>query len=58
MVYGVMFSFGSICQIINSVLVEFIFKDIGFDIFYYVCACLSTISLLLLVFLFKEEKFC
>ena len=58
MVYGIAFSFGTFCQITDSILVEFIFKKSGYGDFYYVCAALSTVSFVILMFFFKEEKFC
>ncbi len=58
MVYGIAFSFGSISQIVNSLCVEFLLIDTGYEVFYYVHSSLSLIALLILIFLFKEEKFC
>ena len=57
-VYGVAFSFGSISSIISSILVTFFLDKIGYDVFYYSSAGLSALSLLILIFFFKEEKFC
>lgn len=57
-VYGFAFSFGSFSQILSSVLVTFFLNDIGYETFYYVSAGLSAAALLMLIFVFKEEKFC
>ena len=57
-VYGFAFSFGSVPQIVSSILVKFFLKDIGYETFYYTSAALSTLSLLLLIFVFEEKKFC
>lgn len=57
-VYGFAFSFGSIPQILSSIMVKFFLNDIGYEVFYYTSAALSVVSLLILIFVFEEKKFC
>jgi MFS family permease len=57
-VYGVAFSFGAISQILSSVMVRLYIKKVGYGVFYYSASGLSLISLLLLLFVFKEKKVC
>ncbi|CDW86897.1 major facilitator superfamily protein [Stylonychia lemnae] len=57
-VYGFAFSFGSIPQIISSIMVKFYLKDIGYDAFYYASAAATLISLIILIFFFEEKKVC
>jgi len=58
LVFGFAFSFGSVSQIISSVLVTFLLDKIGFGPFYYASGALSVLALVVLIFFFEEKKFC
>lgn len=58
MVYGVAYSFSVISLLVTSVLVTFYLENIGYEPFYYICSALSSLSMIMLLFLFKEERVC
>ena len=57
-VFSVAFSFACMSKILAGVLVVSFLSDYGYPAFYYFGSGLTVISLLMLVFLFEEKKFC
>ena len=58
MVYAYAFSFGGISQLIASGLEIALLDKIGIESFYFIGSTFCAISLVLLIFLFKEKKVC
>lgn len=56
MVYAFGFSFSGFSSLITSILVTFVFKG-DFDICFYLGGGLCVVSLGILMFFFKDEKF-
>lgn len=56
MVYAFGFSFSGVSSLITSLLVVFVFTD-NFEACYYLGAALCVVALLLLMFVFRDEKF-
>ena len=57
-VYSFAFSFGSVPQVLSSLMVRFFLKDIGYEAFYYASAVATAIALIILIFFFEEKKVC
>ena len=57
MVYGIGMSFAGISSIFSSLLVKEFLKDLHYKFFFYISGGLSIIALLILLTLFKDQKF-
>lgn len=56
MVYAIAFSFSGASSLVSSLMVRFLLDDWGYEVFYYIGAAFSAISLVILVLLFPDKK--